>query len=367
MKKEGHNSPAAKQKPHKTSVVPPELPPEKHLVTVVEEDQAMNKLLQLTIEKLDGEGAQSAVMVIKELVDLKNRQDDRASKREFNDALAQFQESCPPIKKTSKAEVVTKKGGKYSYEYAELDEIARTVRPLLFHRGLSFFWDSETKDKTITCICRLCHRNGHEISSSFQAPIPNELGSMNPIQISAATLTYAKRQTLVSILGLTTADIDTDAVDPTTLDEKEIKILKGKAKKKGADEKRFFEYMNVKDYAEIRKVDLSKAALALDMYEKKEPAEKTEKPDKSELVKTAGGNAWKEKPEREPPAADGELNKQREKAYALLKQAADKKLVNRNKWEPIINNAKDGYALNSIISNLTAYIDEAGKDGKLEL
>lgn len=325
---------------------------EKILRTVVEEDQSMNKLLQLTIEKLDGEGAGSAVMVIKELVDLKNRQDDRAARREFNDALAQFQELCPPIRKTGKADVVTRKGGEYSYEYAKLDEIARIVRPLLFHRGLSFTWDSKTIDKNITTTCYLRHRNGHQITASATAPIPGELGSMNIIQIPSAVRTYLERQSLIQVLGLTTTETDVDGADPITLDEKEVRILKGKAKEVGADATRFLEYMGVETYEQIRKVDLSKAALALDMYRKKEPTEATEKPPKK-------------KPE--PPAADGELNKQREKAYALLKQAADKKLVNRNKWEPIINNAKDGHALNSIISNLTAYIDEASKDGKLEL
>ncbi len=346
-----------KQKPHKTAVVPPE--PE--LKTIVEEDQSMTKLLALTISKLDGEGAQSALMVVEKLVDLKNKMEDRAAKKEFNNALAQFQESCPPIRKSSKAKVTTKKGGEYSYKYAELDEIARTVRLLLFHRGLSFSWDSETKDNTISCICYLRHRNGHEISSSFQAPIPNELGSMNPIQISASTLTYAKRQTLVSILGLTTTESDSDMASPETIDEKEIKVLKGKLEKKGADEKRFFEYMEVKDYAEIRKVDLSKAALALDMYEAKEKPK---------------GKVTEKKPEpkKTPPApgAGSSLQGLREKAYATLKKAIDIKAEGykpptRSKWEPLINNAKTAETLDNLISNLTAFIDEAGSNGKLKL
>lgn len=350
------------QKPHKTSVVPPELPPEKHLVTVVEEDQSMNKLLQLTIEKLDGEGAQSAVMVIKELVDLKNKQEDRAAKREFYTALAEFQENCPQIPKTKSTAAASSAGQKFGFAYAPLDVVEKTIKPHLYPRGFSYYWDGDTtlaEGKFLrTETCYLLHRNGHQIKSSLAAPVTKEIGSMNEIQRHGAIQAYLKRYTLLAILGVPTADIDTDAADPTTLDEKEIKILKHKAKTKGADEKRFLEYMDVKDYAEIRKVDLSKAALALDMYEKKEPAETTKKPLKKKP---------EEKKKPEPPPADTELHKCREKAYALLKQAADKKLVNRSRWEPIIKDAKSVENLNTIISNLTVYIDEAGAGGKLKL
>lgn len=355
MKKEGQNSPAAKQKPHKTPVVPP---PGTALKTVVEEDQSMNKLLQLTIEKLDGEGAQSAVAVVKELVELQNKQEDRLAKREFHAALSEFQQECPQVPKTKSTPGASSAGSKFGFAYAPLNVVEKTIGPHLYSKGFSYYWDGETSmmgDKFLRKeTCRLLHRNGYEISSSLSAPVTKEIGSMNDVQRFGAVQAYLKRYTLLAILGVPTADIDTDAVSPETLDEKEVKILKSKAERVGANIERFLEYIDVGKFEQIRKVDLSKAALALDMYSKKEPTETTDKPEKEK------------KPKSEPPA-DGELNKYREKAYGLLKQAADKKLVNRDRWKPIIKDAKSVENLNTIISNLSVYIDEGSKNGKLKL
>src|SRR6185295_7018586 len=115
---------------------------------------AMTPLHSLAVEK----GVN--VETIERLVALHNQEQDRRAAREFAEAMASFQEECPAIPKTSTAKIVTKAGGQYSYAYAELDEIARTIRPYAHKRGLSHSWDSACDEKTVSATCTVLHING---------------------------------------------------------------------------------------------------------------------------------------------------------------------------------------------------------------
>lgn len=178
-----------------------------HHDEVTVSQQAMSPLLHLAIEK------NVSVETLEKLVDLHERVSAREAAKEFADAMARFQSSCPPVHKASTARVATKSGGAYEYRYAELDEIARTVRPHLHKEGLSYSWDSQVSEdgKRITVVCTVTHSNGHKASASFAAPTAALTSAMSPQQEVAAALTFGKRQSLISVLGLTTTDQDTDA------------------------------------------------------------------------------------------------------------------------------------------------------------
>jgi hypothetical protein len=167
----------------------------------------MARLFELAVEKgVDG------VAALERLVALHERATDRSAAREFADAMARFQEECPPIRKTSTATVVTKSGGKFQYQYAELDEIARTVRPILHKHGLSYSWDNELSQdgNRIKVRCVVKHANGHQTTSTFEAPTSALTQAMSKQQEVAAALTFGRRQTLIQALGLTTTDPDSD-------------------------------------------------------------------------------------------------------------------------------------------------------------
>jgi hypothetical protein len=210
------------------------------------------------------------VAVVEKLLALKWEQEMRDARKEFNAELSNFQNEVPSIKKNSTAEVTTKSGGKYSYKYAKLDEIERTIKPLLIHRGFSYSWDSKLLDgNTIEMTCHLRHRNGHEISSSATSIIPDSIATMNAVQIPASVRTYLERGTLIQVLGLTTADDDTDGLngDMSFVAPKELQVLKVKFKKADMSElqvKKFFEYMDVESLEEIRHADFALACNALD-------------------------------------------------------------------------------------------------------
>ena len=244
---------------------------DKDLMTIQEHDVSINTLIHSAISKLDGESANAAITAIERLVDLKMKVDDKEAERMFNEAFAAFQANCPQIKKTSSTKGASAGGSGFGYNYAELDEIQKTIAPHLYPLGLSFNWDSKLLEDKIQCTCFLRHKAGHLITSSFTAPV-KDVGKMNEIQKHSAVLTYIKRQTLIEVLGLTTTEKDTDGVSPETIDEKQIANLKDKASILDVTaQAKFFKWLGVDDWKDIPKSNYDMAVKAL---ERKREAQK---------------------------------------------------------------------------------------------
>jgi hypothetical protein len=222
---------------------------------------SVTELLQLAIEK------GTPVEQLTVLVDLHERLSNRAAAVEFAQAMAAFQAECPPIHKSSTAKIATQKGGQYSYTYAELDEIARTINPILAKFGLSYSWDSAVDDRgqILTCTCTVRHLNGHSVTSKFTLPIENP-SAMNPQQKVAAALTFAKRQTLTSALGLTTTDEDPDSVkqvDPTPVSEDQLIQLEDLVTETQIDLPRFLKYLEISALKDLPAARFKEAVAAL--------------------------------------------------------------------------------------------------------
>lgn len=118
-------------------------------------------------------------------------------------ALAKAQGAFEAIGKTRTVEVRSEKGS-YKFDYAPLDEVLRAVRPHLASNGLSFTQlvsgDAPRKLTTV-----LLHESGEWLSTTTLLPATQggraqELGS---------TITYMRRYTLLSLLGVV-ADEDDD-------------------------------------------------------------------------------------------------------------------------------------------------------------
>lgn len=113
-------------------------------------------------------------------------------------ALANFQQECPTIAKSETG---------YGYNYAGLESILKIVNPLLAKHGLGFSQPLDGKSvKTI-----LFHiESGDVLESSIEIPQNVELAKMNQFQVLGSGITYLRRYSLASILGLVT-DEDNDA------------------------------------------------------------------------------------------------------------------------------------------------------------
>lgn len=169
------------------------------LAPIQDEGAQVMGLMQQAIER----GV--SVDALGKLVELQERVMRRRAELEFSQARAEFQNVCPPIPRSSKAKITTKSGTSFEYAYADFEQVVETVRPHLHARGFSFTFDSETDGKMLTCICHLRHANGHTIASRFALPTESA-SAMSEQQKYGAALSFAKRQSLVSVLGLALTD-----------------------------------------------------------------------------------------------------------------------------------------------------------------
>lgn len=117
-------------------------------------------------------------------------------------ALAAFQQEMPAIKKNASG---------YGYKFADLDEITKSIKPLMLKYKLGFTQPIDgTKLKTI-----LFHtESGESIEGCAEIPQGVTLKGQNEFQTMGSAITYLRRYGLVSILGLVT-DEDADAAGET--------------------------------------------------------------------------------------------------------------------------------------------------------
>lgn len=113
-------------------------------------------------------------------------------------ALAAFQQDCPIIHKGTQG---------YGYSYADLPTILKTINPLLAKHGLGFAQPVDL-DTIQTIIFHI--ESGEQLTSSTLMPSDVELKGMNKFQVDGSKISYYRRYSLSSILGLVT-DKDTDA------------------------------------------------------------------------------------------------------------------------------------------------------------
>lgn len=113
-------------------------------------------------------------------------------------ALANFQNECPVILKDTQG---------YGYVFADLPAILEVINPLLKKHGLGFTQPlSGNQIKTIVFHVE----SGESIESLTDIPQGVKLSGMNDFQVLGSAITYLRRYSLSSILGIIT-DKDTDA------------------------------------------------------------------------------------------------------------------------------------------------------------
>lgn len=137
---------------------------------------------------------------LRELLAVRREWEADEARKAFNIAIAEFQRRAPIIEKGDKA---------YDKQYARLDRIWRTIRPLLTELGLSITWQTCT---LADGVCRvegtLRHRDGHGEKITRDVPVPELLKGQNKAQQAGSASTYAQRYALCGALGVVTGDDD---------------------------------------------------------------------------------------------------------------------------------------------------------------
>lgn len=168
---------------------------------IEEPADSMQNLFRLAIER------GTPVDAMERLLSMRREILAEKAKREFDTALASFQNECPIIQKTK---AVANTGGQsVRYYYAPLDVIRNHVQPFMEKHGFSYRFDTKTEGPRVKVICTAAHIGGHSEQSAFESPIDPK-AFMNEQQKYAAALTYAKRYAFCNAFGILTGDDDVD-------------------------------------------------------------------------------------------------------------------------------------------------------------
>ena len=131
-------------------------------------------------------------------------------------SLASFQQEVPVIHKETKG---------YGYSYADLPTIFNIINPLLSKHQLGF-----TQPIMGDCVKTIVFHveTGESIESLTDIPKGVQLKGMNDFQVLGSAVSYIRRYSLSSILGLVT-DKDTDASGEQVKSSKPSLELKSEA------------------------------------------------------------------------------------------------------------------------------------------
>ena len=137
---------------------------------------------------------------LRELLAVRETWEASEARKAYNHAIAEFQRRAPIVEKGDKA---------HNKEYARMDRIWRTIRPLVTELGLSItFQVCELRDGICHVEGQLRHRDGHGERLVQDIPLPEKVSGQNVAQQMGSAGTYAKRYALCAALGIVTGDDD---------------------------------------------------------------------------------------------------------------------------------------------------------------
>lgn len=123
-------------------------------------------------------------------------------------ALSDFQQEVPNIYKNASG---------YGYKFADLGEINDIIKPIMKKHGLGYIQPLDGENiKTIVFHIE----SGESIESVTHIPQGVQLAKMNEFQVLGSAITYLRRYSLSSLLGLIT-DEDADAAGVQVMTAKE--------------------------------------------------------------------------------------------------------------------------------------------------
>lgn len=99
------------------------------------------------------------------------------------------------------------KAGQASYRYADISDVLAMVRPVLNRHGLCLIQRAETTEHTVTIETFLYDADGAELRSGGFTVSTNGL-MQKGVQAHGSAVTYARRYSLVTFLGVAYGDDD---------------------------------------------------------------------------------------------------------------------------------------------------------------
>jgi len=217
------------------------------------DDQGSN-LLALAIEK----GAD--IDTLSKIMDLQERQMNKAAEQDYNRAISGFQSELRPISKNKES---------YVGRYATLDHIAKCIAPLMTKYSLSYSFESEINNGMVQVTCKINHVNGYSQNAKFTAPI-DPSAKVNDMQKTASALSYARRYALQLALGITTTEEDDDGYvgGLQFITDDQVVSLNNLIVEVSADKVNFMKYLKVNSLEELPVQKYDHAVKALEAKRK---------------------------------------------------------------------------------------------------
>jgi hypothetical protein len=197
-------------------------------------------------------------------MDLQERYEKRVAYQQYCQAFAAFQAECPRIKKTGRARITTRTGGKYEYTFPKLEEIIATIKPHLKASGLSIsFSEFELVNDTLNLACIVRHAGGYSERFPFSVPVDPSL-TVNDMQKVGISNSYCRRYAVCNALNLVGADADSDGHPETEfISREQAQKLINDLDDVDADKRAFCEYLGVDSIAAIPASKLKTARQAV--------------------------------------------------------------------------------------------------------
>jgi hypothetical protein len=163
-------------------------------ITIPDHQSQAAAMIQMAVDK--GMPAEQ----LREFIAARREWENDEARKLYSQAIADFQSRCPIIEKADKA---------HNKQYAAMDRIWRTIRPLLDETGLSVVWTANTlTEYGLRIEGEIRHKAGHAVPISYDLPMPDKVTGQNAAQQMGSATTYAKRYALCSALGIVTGEDD---------------------------------------------------------------------------------------------------------------------------------------------------------------
>lgn len=206
---------------------------------------------------------------LRPLVELANDMRREQARIALDEALSDFQAMRKPIPRNKTARVERNGQTLYTYDYADLAQIAKSIRPGLKRAGLSVTYDAKFEGGDVIATATV-RKAGAQVSATFRAPINTQV-NLNAAQLTGGALTYAKRQALMLVLGLDCGDDDDDAAGSggaagrraDFITESQAADLRALCEEVGAVPKLFLNFANAASFEEIRAKDFDRVLAML--------------------------------------------------------------------------------------------------------
>lgn len=169
-----------------------------------------------------------------QLLEIQLKWEANEARKQFDAALAVAKKELPDVLRNKHVRY-TAKGQLVEYDYPTLDNIVKTIAPVLAKHGLSHRWIyPKPIDGCIKVSCVLTGFGHTEIGDAIECKIEDPM-SMGAAKALAATKTMLERLTFSGAMGIASRGSDTDG--PQTVEAaKELEGLEGMLKRIVASE-----------------------------------------------------------------------------------------------------------------------------------